>query len=524
MAATIIYARVSTDEQARRGISIPSQIEACRQYAEHHGYSVATELTDDESGAILARSGMDRLRELVRSGAVERVIVWRQDRLARDELGYFTLRSEFRRHNVEVHAVNRGGKIDGLYASLEAVLDADERERIRDRTMSGRMSKAKRGKMIGHGRPPYGYQRLGTGDDIQWHVIEDQAAVIRMIYRWRADDILSHSEIAQRLTEQGVQSPSDLNPTPRRIVGPATWNRETVRWILHNPTYTGTFNAYRIIQPRGEQAGKRPPIKLRDAADWVPIPVPAIVDQELWDRVQAREAQAIQLGFRNARHTYLVARRVRCSCGLAMTGRTSSLSGRNHKQYPYYSCNSKRYDKGHPRAACDNAIFRADLVDAAVWGWVMTHILNRQMLMAGIQDAEQRRRPSHDEADVVRIEATMVAVKDQRDRLNRSYVMGTMRFEEYEPLKQELDQAYAAAERTRAAIPSPASAPSPRAIELVETWIDNYAEQIAAADTPLKRLIFDNLDIAVLLSVKDGEKRVAVRCNILDFEADLSLA
>jgi predicted site-specific integrase-resolvase len=62
----ILYARVSTDEQARSGYSLAQQIEALRDYATREAYEVLEEVSDPgQSGASLERPGMDRVRDLV---------------------------------------------------------------------------------------------------------------------------------------------------------------------------------------------------------------------------------------------------------------------------------------------------------------------------------------------------------------------------------------------------------------------------------------------------------------------------
>ena len=71
----ILYARVSTDEQARSGYSLAQQLEALREYAAREGYEVLEEVQDPgQSGASLERPGMDRVRDLVASGGVS--VVW----------------------------------------------------------------------------------------------------------------------------------------------------------------------------------------------------------------------------------------------------------------------------------------------------------------------------------------------------------------------------------------------------------------------------------------------------------------
>jgi hypothetical protein len=65
----ILYARVSTDEQARSGYSLAQQIEALREYSAREGYEILEEVKDaGQSGASLERPGMDRVRDLVAAG------------------------------------------------------------------------------------------------------------------------------------------------------------------------------------------------------------------------------------------------------------------------------------------------------------------------------------------------------------------------------------------------------------------------------------------------------------------------
>ena len=81
----ILYARVSTDEQARSGYSLAQQIEALREYAAREGYEVLEEVQDaGQSGASLERPGMDRVRDLVAAGGVSVVLAQDRDRFARE--------------------------------------------------------------------------------------------------------------------------------------------------------------------------------------------------------------------------------------------------------------------------------------------------------------------------------------------------------------------------------------------------------------------------------------------------------
>jgi site-specific DNA recombinase len=81
----ILYGRVSTEEQARSGYSLAQQMETLREYAAREGYEVVEEMTDPgQSGASLARPGLDRVRDLVTSGGVSVTLAQDRDRFARE--------------------------------------------------------------------------------------------------------------------------------------------------------------------------------------------------------------------------------------------------------------------------------------------------------------------------------------------------------------------------------------------------------------------------------------------------------
>ncbi len=103
----ILYARVSTDEQARSGYSLAQQIEALRAYAAREGYEVLEEVVDPgQSGASLERPGMDRVRDLVAAGGVSVVLAQDRDRFAREPAYHYLLKREFEEHDTTIRALN----------------------------------------------------------------------------------------------------------------------------------------------------------------------------------------------------------------------------------------------------------------------------------------------------------------------------------------------------------------------------------------------------------------------------------
>ena len=103
----ILYARVSTDEQARSGYSLAQQLEALRAYCEREGYEVLKEVRDPgQSGASLERPGMDRVRNLVQAGDVSVVLAQDRDRFAREPAYHYLLRREFEERGTKIRALN----------------------------------------------------------------------------------------------------------------------------------------------------------------------------------------------------------------------------------------------------------------------------------------------------------------------------------------------------------------------------------------------------------------------------------
>src|SRR5918997_2016845 len=120
----VLYARVSTDEQARSGYSLAQQIEALRDYAGSEGCEILEEVQDaGQSGASLERPGMDRVRDLVASGGVSVVLAQDRDRFAREPAYHYLLRREFEEHGTRIRALNDRGDDSPEGELTDGILD-----------------------------------------------------------------------------------------------------------------------------------------------------------------------------------------------------------------------------------------------------------------------------------------------------------------------------------------------------------------------------------------------------------------
>src|SRR5215204_3888109 len=158
----ILYARVSTDEQARSGYSLAQQLESLRDYAAREGYEVLEEVMDPgQSGASLERPGMDHVRDLVAGGNVSVVLAQDRDRFSREPAYTYLLKREFEEHGCKMRSLNDRGDDSTEGELMDGVFDQFakfERAKIAERSRRGKLRKAREGKIVGaSARPTYGF-------------------------------------------------------------------------------------------------------------------------------------------------------------------------------------------------------------------------------------------------------------------------------------------------------------------------------------------------------------------------------
>src|SRR5688572_5422968 len=239
----VIYIRVSTDEQADKGYSLPHQANECRRYALLNDFYVLEEITDDYSGATLERPGFSKLREFIAQNRVDAVIVYTADRLSRNIIDFLVLRDQWEKAGIELHFVDRGksqNNFEGLLTDgIFGIIAHGERLQIIKRTTNGRLNKAKSNKIVMIGIPPYGYKKQGMRREAEYVIDPFQAEVVRNIFEWYVNGYenkgpLSLRRISYLLDELGIP------PTDKRSKRRApSWHANSLSRILTNPIYTG---------------------------------------------------------------------------------------------------------------------------------------------------------------------------------------------------------------------------------------------------------------------------------------------
>jgi site-specific DNA recombinase len=207
----ILYARVSTDEQARSGYSLAQQIEALREYAAREEYEVLEEVKDaGQSGASLERPGMDQVRDLVAGGRVSVVLAQDRDRFAREPAYHYLLRREFEEHGCRLKALTDRGDESPEGELTDGILDQlakFERAKTAERTRRGRLRKAKEGKVVAAGpRPRYGFHFNSNRDG--YLVYEAEMVVVRRVFRMIGGEGMPLHAVQRKLERDGVPTPN----------------------------------------------------------------------------------------------------------------------------------------------------------------------------------------------------------------------------------------------------------------------------------------------------------------------------
>ena len=205
----ILYARVSTDEQARSGYSLAQQLEALREYAAREGYKILEEVVDPgQSGASLERPGMDHVRDLVSAGGVSVVLAQDRDRFAREPAYLFYLREEFGGYGCKLRALNDRGDDSPEGQLTDGILDQIarfERLKIAERSRRGKLRKVREGKLLAPPTTRYGFKLNAARD--AYEIDEAEMEVIRRIFRMVGIEGRSPGSLARVFDREGVPRP-----------------------------------------------------------------------------------------------------------------------------------------------------------------------------------------------------------------------------------------------------------------------------------------------------------------------------
>jgi site-specific DNA recombinase len=421
----ILYARVSTDEQARSGYSLAQQLEALREYAAREGYEILEEVVDSgQSGASLERPGMDRVRDLVAGGGVYVVLAQDRDRFAREPAYHYLLRKEFEEHGTKIRAMNDRGDGSPEGELTDGILDQlakYERAKTTERTRRGRLKKAKEGKIVAaQSRPTYGFQFNEPRDG--YIVDEATMCTVHRVFSMVGEERMSLHSIKRALEADGIPAPN----------GGRFWNTNTIRDIVFEDCYRPHsygeieefvspqvvaalnqsksygvcwYNRRRVKtrqvgedSPEGRRYRRVQQTVWKPREEWVAVPVPdAGIPRTLVDAARG----TIQYNRPSPQGTHFF----ELSGGVFFCGvcgrRMAPNRRRRSPESPYisyYRCNT-RHKRG--REACSmGKSLRADVIEPLVWAHVCEMIMDPERLQAGLERLiEKERAQTHGDPD-----------------------------------------------------------------------------------------------------------------------------
>lgn len=436
-----LYGRVSSQRQADE-LTIQSQVDALLERIKQDGLMVNQEhhfLDEGYSGGTLQRPALERLRDLVHCGGLDRVYVHSPDRLARNYAYQFILLDEFKKHDVEVVFLNHDSQNRSpegeMLLQMQGIIAEYERAKILERTRRGRRFAAKQGKVSAIAHAPYGYRyiskREGDGE-ARYDIVLDEARLVKDMFTWVGIEGLSLANVVRRLADRGV-------PT---ATGKARWDRATVLGILRRSTYTGVAK-YPQTQLVPRKPGRRPKrgdpeiprqekvARAASAKEQESIRVPAIVSQELFNAVAERlDENRRRHRERKKGSEYLLGGLLVCQCcGSAYRGHR--VPRRNHETpYVYYHCLGRDAYRHGGDAICTNRGVNGEKFEESVWSDVCLLLEDPGRLR---REFERRlEQPSNDSLDAMQLKKSIQQLKCRMGRVTDAYENGWIEKADFE--------------------------------------------------------------------------------------------
>ena len=380
MKKAIIYARVSTTEQAVNGTSLEQQQERGFEYAERRD-AIAVRVCVDAgvSGALYeTRPGIIEAIEAIERKEAELLIVTKVDRLGRSARVIQQIAERIDRAGGQIvtcDGMELGRTSVGkLTLNTFAGMAEFERDTIRERSMNGRRAKALQGVQTTRNRSPYGYH-IVTHKDVdrglyskeltgQYVIVEETAPWIREIFTRYAGGA-SLRAVASWLEAQGV-------PTPRNGKG---WQAKSLHLLLANPVYKGEPISGRLESVHDEARKIEQNLKsdltlrVRPESEWIRLQAPALVDAATWEECQRRRQTNRETISGNPNRKFMLSSLTRCPvCGYKMVGSNQKGFPRadgTRKDVQYYKCYWDR--TGCPRKVWPALELEQSVIKTLAW-------------------------------------------------------------------------------------------------------------------------------------------------------------
>ncbi len=362
-----LYARVSSEQQAEKDLSIPAQLKALKDHAIKKGWEVVSEFVDAaESARTANRPAFQKMIAQAKQKPLpfDGILVWKLSRFARNREDSIMYKALLRRKGVQVISMNEqidespsGRLLEGMIETMDEFYSAN----LGQDTRRGMKENAQRGFL--NGAPmPYGYNAIYK--DVNgvkkraMELNENEAPTVRQIFSLFTQG-QGAKNIAQYLNERGIYT---------RHGRP--WSKNGILYILKNETYTGIL----VWNRQNESTGAIVP---NPKADQIRVPEhhAALIDQASFDKIQGQIAQRSpkQTHPQIVASNHVLSGLVFCAqCGARMIASTAK-SGR----FVYYSC-QRKFKEG--KASCSQTSLNAKKLEPCIIGIVRDRLLTEAHL------------------------------------------------------------------------------------------------------------------------------------------------
>ncbi len=210
------YIRVSTEDQAREGISLDNQRDRIKVYCHYKGLDLVDVIEDAgiSGGINKARDGFINLLDRIEQGDIDSIILYSLERLSRDMLTLLALERLLNEYDVDLHTVD--GQVDTstpdgfMSFAMKAFLGEMERRQVKYRTKKALEYKKSNGEVVGS--IPYGFRRQGK--DLLPNLTEQ--AVIKTINKMYASGTRL-VDIVNYLNDRGMVTRTEKPWTPTQV-------------------------------------------------------------------------------------------------------------------------------------------------------------------------------------------------------------------------------------------------------------------------------------------------------------------
>lgn len=437
----ILYARVSSEQQAQQDLSISAQLKSLRKYALDQGWEIVHEFVDSaESARTANRPAFQQMISLAKSAkrTFETILVWKLSRFARNREDSIIYKSLLRKHGVAVVSINEqidespaGQLLEGLIEVIDEFYSAN----LSSDTVRGLRENISRGFRNG-GTMPIGYraESILDGSNHRTKIVPDPvfAPIIQRIFQMYLSG-LGFKGIVNILNSEGVRT----NKSKR-------WSTSHISFILKSETYIGHV----VWDKRKKGRYWRGNGSTEEGRRFENVHEP-IIEKSVFQRVQSilAERHMSRAHPRRVSSKYMLSGLVICGqCGVPLTGAAAKSS-----KYFYYACMNRR-KRGNE--ACHAKLIRKEKLEKFVVDRLQDSILTPTNIkeLISITNKKILATYQHSKENVSVIDKALEDAREKLDRLFNALELGKLGLDVLSPRILEQKKAIATLEAQKASL------------------------------------------------------------------------